>query len=257
MRSKNAVLAVALLVAGAPGLRAQELPHQELERSVPAPAGTSGEATATLPDPAAAIVAAQGETRLRLLLQEVLDRNPSVAALVAEARAAEQRAPQVDALPDPVVSVTAFLSSPETRVGPQYGTVALSQRFPWFGKLPAREQVELAAAVAARNAIAVPANAVLRTGERNVVIVALGGGRFAPRDVTLGPGGDGFVQVLEGLSDGDEVVTSSQFLIDSESNLREAIQKMIAARKADRDHPEALRDEGANGQPGKANGGGR
>jgi len=111
--------------------------------------------------------------------------------------------------------------------------------------------------VAARNAIAVPANAVLRTGERNVVIVALGNGRFAPRDVTLGPEGDGFVQVLEGLSDGDEVVTSSQFLIDSESNLREAIQKMIASRKADRDHPEALRDEGANAQPGKANGGGR
>ncbi len=87
--------------------------------------------------------------------------------------------------------------------------------------------------VAARNAIAVPANAVLRTGERNVVIVALGDGRFAPREVVLGPQGDGFVQVLEGLNDGDEVVTSAQFLIDSESNLREAIQKMIAAKRAE------------------------
>jgi len=85
--------------------------------------------------------------------------------------------------------------------------------------------------VAAKDAIAVPSEAVLRTGERNVVIVALGDGRFAPREVRLGPQGDGFVQVLDGLSDGDEIVTSAQFLIDSESNLREAIQKMIAAKR--------------------------
>ena len=58
------------------------------------------------------------------------------------------------------------------------------------------------------------------------------GGDFAPREVVLGPRGDGAVQVLEGLEDGDEVVTSSQFLLDSESNLREAIQKMIAAKRA-------------------------
>ncbi len=86
--------------------------------------------------------------------------------------------------------------------------------------------------VAARNAIAVPSQAVLRTGERNVVIVALGNGRFAPRDVKLGPAGEGWVQVLDGLTAGDEVVTSAQFLIDSESNLREAIQKMIETKRA-------------------------
>ncbi len=86
--------------------------------------------------------------------------------------------------------------------------------------------------VAAKNAITVPSEAVLRTGDRNLVVVPLGGGRFAPREVKLGPQGDGFVQVLEGLSDGDEVVTSAQFLIDSESNLRAAIQKMIAAKRA-------------------------
>jgi RND family efflux transporter MFP subunit len=85
--------------------------------------------------------------------------------------------------------------------------------------------------VTAPNAVTVPAEAVIRTGERDIVVVALGGGRFAPREVVLGPRGDGFIQVLEGLSDGDEVVTSSQFLIDSESNLREAIQKMIAAKR--------------------------
>jgi RND family efflux transporter MFP subunit len=85
--------------------------------------------------------------------------------------------------------------------------------------------------VAAKDAIAVPSQAVLRTGQRNVVIVALGEGRFAPREVRLGPQGEGFVQILDGLADGDEIVTSAQFLIDSESNLREAIQKMIAAKR--------------------------
>lgn len=86
--------------------------------------------------------------------------------------------------------------------------------------------------VAAQDALTVPSNAILRTGTRNVAIVALGKGRFAPREVKLGPQGDGFVQVVEGLEDGDEIVTSAQFLIDSESNLREAIQKMIAAKRA-------------------------
>jgi Cu(I)/Ag(I) efflux system membrane fusion protein/cobalt-zinc-cadmium efflux system membrane fusion protein len=86
--------------------------------------------------------------------------------------------------------------------------------------------------VTAPNAVTVPAEAVIRTGKRDVVVVALGGGRFAPREVVLGSRGDGFIQVIEGLTEGDEVVTSSQFLIDSESNLREAIQKMIAAKRA-------------------------
>jgi len=85
--------------------------------------------------------------------------------------------------------------------------------------------------VAATGALVVPAEAVIRTGERNLLVVALGNGRFAPREVVLGPSGEGYVQVLEGLVDGDEIVTSAQFLIDSESNLQEAIQKMVAKAK--------------------------
>jgi RND family efflux transporter MFP subunit len=81
--------------------------------------------------------------------------------------------------------------------------------------------------VAVADALAVPSEAVLRTGDRNVVVVALGEGRFAPQEVTLGREGEGYVQVLEGLEAADEVVTSAQFLIDSESNLRAAISQMI------------------------------
>ena len=82
--------------------------------------------------------------------------------------------------------------------------------------------------VMAKDTIAVPSLAILRTGERNLVIVALGHGRFAPRQVVLGAEGNGYTQILSGLQAGEEIVTSSQFLIDSESNLREAIQQLIA-----------------------------
>lgn len=83
----------------------------------------------------------------------------------------------------------------------------------------------------ARDVVLVPSQAVLRTGERDVVVVALGGGRFEPRNVQLGAEGDGRVAVRSGLEAGTEIVTSAQFLIDSESNLREAVQKMIAERR--------------------------
>jgi Cu(I)/Ag(I) efflux system membrane fusion protein/cobalt-zinc-cadmium efflux system membrane fusion protein len=83
--------------------------------------------------------------------------------------------------------------------------------------------------MAAADAITVPAESVIRTGERDIVVVALGDGRFAPHEVVLGPQSGGFIQVIEGLAEGAEVVTSAQFLIDSESNLREAINKLMAA----------------------------
>jgi Cu(I)/Ag(I) efflux system membrane fusion protein len=92
--------------------------------------------------------------------------------------------------------------------------------------------------VVARNVVAVPSLAVLRTGERNVVIVAEGGGRFAPRDVRLGAEGDRYAEVLSGLDGTENVVTSAQFLIDSESNLREAMLKFIAAKSGDGGHAE-------------------
>lgn len=80
----------------------------------------------------------------------------------------------------------------------------------------------------AQEGLAVPVQAVLRTGTRNIAIVALKGGLFAPRDLQLGPqAGDEF-EVLDGLKEGDRVVTSAQFLINSESNLQAAISKMTA-----------------------------
>ena len=80
---------------------------------------------------------------------------------------------------------------------------------------------------AASGAVKVPAEAVLHTGERSVVIVDNGNGTFSPREVQVGTIGDGYQEIRQGLKSGEVVVTSSQFLIDSESNLREAITKML------------------------------
>jgi Cu(I)/Ag(I) efflux system membrane fusion protein/cobalt-zinc-cadmium efflux system membrane fusion protein len=81
-----------------------------------------------------------------------------------------------------------------------------------------------------KSVLAVPEEAVIRSGRRNLIVVALGNGRFQPRDVTLGlDTGDGWLEVRDGIRESERVVTSGQFLIDSESKLREAVQKILAA----------------------------
>ena len=77
------------------------------------------------------------------------------------------------------------------------------------------------------NAVVIPSEAVLRSGTRNKVFVVRAAGKFEPRDVTLGVDADGFVQIVDGVAAGEKVVTSAQFLIDSESKLREVTTKML------------------------------
>ena len=80
----------------------------------------------------------------------------------------------------------------------------------------------------------VPDSAVLRSGEKNTAFVALDGGRFDPRTLVLGPRSDNnMYQVRSGLKEGERVVTSGQFMLDSESQLREAIQKMLEPAAAE------------------------
>lgn len=79
-----------------------------------------------------------------------------------------------------------------------------------------------------QGALCLPDDAVLRSGSRQTVFVSLGQGRFEPREVRTGvTDDDGFVQVLSGVQEGEVVVTSAQFLLDSESRLREVVQKML------------------------------
>ena len=81
--------------------------------------------------------------------------------------------------------------------------------------------------------VTVPNSAVIDSGSKQVVIVQLGEGHFEPRAVKLGQRGGDFVQVLEGIKEGELVVTAANFLIDAESNLKAALggmQKAEAAR---------------------------
>jgi Cu(I)/Ag(I) efflux system membrane fusion protein len=82
---------------------------------------------------------------------------------------------------------------------------------------------EVQLASAPRRVLAVPAEAIIRTGERNLVIVAEDdSAHFRSVPVLLGIEQDGMVAVRRGLSEGQRVVASGQFLIDSEANLRRA-----------------------------------
>lgn len=87
--------------------------------------------------------------------------------------------------------------------------------------------VELAAPESA-SVVAVPDSAVLDTGAKQTVLVDRGEGRFEPRAVKLGARGGGYVAVLEGVREGEKVVTGANFLIDAESNLRSALQAFTA-----------------------------
>jgi multidrug efflux pump subunit AcrA (membrane-fusion protein) len=80
----------------------------------------------------------------------------------------------------------------------------------------------------ARDRVLAPREAIIDTGTRQVAMVSAGQGRFEPRDVRVGvEAQDGMVEILSGLKPGEKVVTSAQFLLDSESNVREALAKMV------------------------------
>lgn len=83
--------------------------------------------------------------------------------------------------------------------------------------------IELMAGQGKSRVLAVPDSAVIDSGVRQVVLVQLGEGRFEPREVKLGARSDGYVEVLQGVREGEQVVVRANFLIDAESNLRGAL----------------------------------
>ena len=112
-------------------------------------------------------------------------------------------------------------------------------------------------ATPSRSALTVPTTAVLRTGDRNVVFVDMGRGQLMPSDVELGRTAGDYTEVVSGLEPGQRVVTSAQFLLDSESNLGEVMRAMMGqmsssdvGRPGNMSTP--MGDKGANmrGMPG-------
>ncbi|MEZ1376562.1 efflux RND transporter periplasmic adaptor subunit, partial [Enterobacter hormaechei] len=86
-----------------------------------------------------------------------------------------------------------------------------------------------------QSTLLVPSEAVIRTGKRALVMLAEGDGRYRPQEITLGREADGRLEVLSGLEEGQAVVTSGQFLIDSEASLQG-----ILAGNAEQDSTEGL-----------------
>ena len=95
-------------------------------------------------------------------------------------------------------------------------------------------------AVGSARAVIAPAESVLHSGERAVVIVAKGGGVFEPREVELGLADGGMQEVAAGLSPGEAVVISSQFLIDSDSNLKAAISQLLSDDASEQPRPASV-----------------
>jgi Cu(I)/Ag(I) efflux system membrane fusion protein len=79
---------------------------------------------------------------------------------------------------------------------------------------------------ASDQAVLVPSEAVIFTGKRSIVLIAEGGGRFRPAQVKTGIENDGRTQILSGLQAGERVVVSGQFLIESEANLKGALDRL-------------------------------
>jgi Cu(I)/Ag(I) efflux system membrane fusion protein/cobalt-zinc-cadmium efflux system membrane fusion protein len=93
--------------------------------------------------------------------------------------------------------------------------------------------------------LVVPQEAVIDSGVKKRVFVARGKGKFEAREVTLGvEGDDDLFEVIDGLHEGEEIVVSGQFMLDSESRLKEAIAKMLEIRDEGADDGDALDMEG-------------
>jgi Cu(I)/Ag(I) efflux system membrane fusion protein len=97
--------------------------------------------------------------------------------------------------------------------------------------------------------VVIPSEAVIRSGKNERVFVVRAPGKFEPVIVKLGIQSAGQVAVLEGIEDGDEVVVSAQFLLDSESSLREATAKMMELEKTEPDSDTEMDDKDMDSEP--------
>jgi Cu(I)/Ag(I) efflux system membrane fusion protein len=79
---------------------------------------------------------------------------------------------------------------------------------------------------AKEDTIVIPLEGLIRTGRKQRVIISLGEGRFEARDVRAGIESGNYVEILDGINEGEKIVTSGQFLIDSEASMRASLDRM-------------------------------
>ena len=133
--------------------------------------------------------------------------------------------------PDLTFSGKISLIYPQVNVETRTARIRIEIANPDLALLPNMfVNVEIAAGDNAER-VAVPESAVIDSGTRKIVLIDRDEGRFEPREVKTGPRGNGFVAILDGVEEGDRVVTSANFLIDAESNLKAALQSLTMANE--------------------------
>jgi Cu(I)/Ag(I) efflux system membrane fusion protein len=171
---------------------------------------------------------------MRFMPGEVLYRIADLSSLWLQAEVFEQdlglvRLGQaakihVNAYPDRVFSGKVAFVYPTVTAETRTAKVRIELSNPGLLLKPAMyAEVELAVPQATAKRLSVPDSAVLDSGSRQLVLVRRDEGRFEPREIKVGARGDGYVEVTEGIKEGENVVVAANFLIDSESNLRSAV----------------------------------
>jgi RND family efflux transporter MFP subunit len=221
-------------------LRNWDLPPEQVNALV-----QTGEArrTITFRSPVAGIVtekkAVQG---MRFMAGEALYQVTDLSAVwvvadvfeqdIGQVRAGAKAIVRIDAYPDKTfegrITYVYPTLKPETRTVP----VRVELANPGQLLKPAMfAQVEVQVGDA-KPVLVVPDSAVLDSGTRRIVLVQVGEGRFEPREVKTGTRGDNFIEVREGVKEGEQVVVAANFLIDAESNLKAAFGGMTGAAPA-------------------------
>jgi Cu(I)/Ag(I) efflux system membrane fusion protein len=135
----------------------------------------------------------------------------------------------VDSLPGEVFEGTVDYLTPAVNAGTRTHPVRIVLANPGLKLKPGMFAKVTLYGGRGEEAVLVPSEAVITTGKRSLVLIAQGDGRFQPVEVTTGMQSGGQTAVLEGLSGGEQVVTSGQFLIESEANLKGVLDKMKPA----------------------------
>jgi Cu(I)/Ag(I) efflux system membrane fusion protein len=175
---------------------------------------------------------APGDTLFRIadlsqvwLIADVFEQDLAAVRIGAPARVT------VAAYPDRTFTGTVAFIYPSVRRETRTARVRIE--LPNSGELLKADmygQVEIGTAADAMPVVAVPDSAVISGGTTQTVLIEQGEGRYQPRRVKLGPHGDGYVEVREGVTAGEKVVTGANFLIDAESNLRAALQSFTPGK---------------------------
>jgi Cu(I)/Ag(I) efflux system membrane fusion protein len=139
---------------------------------------------------------------------------------------------------------------------PKTRTVKVRLAFPNpTGELKPEMFGEVVLQGATREGLRIPADAVIDSGTKNVVFVALGEGKFQPREVSLGDSDGQTVEVASGVSEGEQVVTRANFLVDSESRLRASLAGMANKQSAVPASTSTAKPDGAGADPHAGHGG--